>query len=46
MNEVAVENSKISLKKGLQVLLLQNFGLILGVSALFFLAKYQDSIQF
>lgn len=46
MNEIAEETSKVSVKKGLITLLLQNLGLFSGISALFLLALYQDSFQF
>lgn len=46
MNEIAEETSKISVRKGLWVLFLQNIGMFTGITALFILAKYQDNIQF
>jgi len=46
MNEIAEETSKISLKKGMWVLFLQNIGMFVGIMALFLLAKYQDNIHF
>ncbi|CAG7785223.1 unnamed protein product [Allacma fusca] len=46
MNEIAEETSKLSVMKGLKVLVLQNLGLFTGITILFVLAKYQDNIQF
>jgi len=46
MNEVAEESSKVSVREGLKVLLLQNLGMFVGITTLFMLAKYQGSIQF
>ena len=46
MNEVAEESSKISVWRALRVLLLQNIGIFIGITALFVLAMYQDNIQF
>lgn len=46
MNEVAEESSKISVLAGLKVLALQNIGIFLGITTLFVLAMYQESIQF
>lgn len=46
MNEVAEEASKVSWKKALQTLLLQNVGMLTGVTVLYMLARYQDHINF
>ncbi|KAJ9579295.1 hypothetical protein L9F63_024599, partial [Diploptera punctata] len=46
MNEVAAEASKVSVKASLFTLLLQNVGMWIGVSILYILARYQDSINF
>ena len=45
MNEISEETSKLSVSKGLKVLLLQNIGLFSGITILFVLAKYQDDIK-
>lgn len=46
MNEIAEEASRESVTQALKILLLQNVGIIFGVLALYFLAKYQDLIRF
>ena len=46
MNEIGGKASKVSVKKGLLVLLIQNIGILVGIFALFILAKYQDNIKF
>lgn len=45
MNEVAEEASHQSVGEALKILFLQNVGVILGVFALFILAKFQDQIR-
>lgn len=45
MNEVAEEASRQSVAEALKILALQNVGVILGVCALFVLAKFQDQIR-
>ena len=45
MNEVAETASHQSVGQALKVLALQNTGVILGISALFVLAKFQDQIN-
>ncbi|ODN00585.1 Zinc transporter ZIP14 [Orchesella cincta] len=46
MNEIAQETSKVSVRKGIITLFLQNMGLFAGITALYLLAKYQDRFQF
>lgn len=46
MNEIAEETSKVSVWKGVKVLILQNLGLFTGITVLYVLAKYQENIQF
>jgi zinc transporter ZupT len=40
------EASKISTKRTLHVLMLQNIGILIGISSLFLLAKYSEHINF
>lgn len=46
MNEVAEEASKVSWQKAVQTLILQNVGMLSGVTVLYMLARYQDHITF
>lgn len=46
MNEVAEEASRESVPQALEVLILQNIGILSGVGALYLLARFQDQIRF
>lgn len=46
LNAAAEEASKVSWKKAVKTLTLQNIGLVIGVVALYTLARFQDSITF
>jgi len=46
LNEVVENASRISVGKALRIFLIQNVGILIGISSLFTLAKFQDEIQF
>ena len=45
MNEVASKASECGMKEAIKVLILQNIGIFIGISTLFILAYWQDSIK-